>query len=1008
MSDHAKPLSTAIGSDLAQRLIQLDAQHRAERPAPDALVHLWTRGVALPEGGRLPESDALLDRLYGDAEGGFVPREKKPMVVDTRRSNGAYMVSVDREPLVIMDACSQIATVTHGFRNPHVVQAVHGGRFGRDLWSNPDTRVRRHPVVEAYAKALVDRAPAGLDHACFVTAGGAEANEKALRIARMHAPPTPDGVERKRVLAFRHGFHGRTLVALMSTWNPVKRGPFEFAGYETVFAEANAESLVRVLEDHSDEIYGCIIEPMQAEGGDLHLDPGFLRVLRAETRSRGIPLVVDEVQTGFGTGGSFYWWQRHGLGEDAETAPDLLTLAKKAGLGVVLSRWPDPEPAPVNVASVLRGLIHAEHAQEQDFLEAAIAPRLEAFAREHGPTVTGPRGAGTTFAFDLPDADAVKAFIGQRFQRGFMTYQAGQRTIRFRLGAQFGEPELEELFDRIGETVARLDDESATEWPSVPAEPRSTQTPVRIRPATRSDWDEVQEIEAEAYEPVRRMQEDEFLRCVERGIGFVAEGDDGGLLGCSFAAPLELYAETAGPDRDENLGLENTLYSADVTLREAARGLGLGLVLKGALIDWAREAGYRYVSGRNKVGATPQMRALNRSFGAVPVVHIDGQYGGTGTTEYYRIPVGAPPTGDTDDDGDTLDVASGLQAPFGSNPAFAGSREIVGPASCRLNLSNYATLDTVQYGELLRAVCPRGTGHMYVTSSRDETVDKSLRCLRLGRKDGQIAIGLQGGYVGHTTAAARSLSDPDGFGAHFGLFDFPRLPHPADGIEAFSEALDGVVAQHGSESILGLYAEVVGERSGKVLDGEGARALAQACRGHDIPLVLVETATGGFRGGEGVWGLDGLPREVVPDMVLWYPGGQVGHIFVGDRYFIDKPLTLISTWDGDQVSMIRVHEQLLAAASLDLAPAIEALDRCLSGLLRPGVRAGGTGLYRTLTFQELDAAARVAEIAGSQGLLLGRGAPDTLVLAPALDIAPAKIETELAPTLGQAFEDAGL
>lgn len=1000
------------GADPSAIWTRLQAQHRAERPAPDALVHLWTRGVHLPEGGALPQSQALLERMYGsgdgsgDGSGPFVPREKKPMVVDTRRSHGPYMVSIDDAPLVVLDACSQIATVTHGFRNPHVVRALYEGRFGNALWSNPDTRVDRVPAMEAYAEALLARAPSGLKHACFVTAGGAEANEKALRIARMQAGNGPGGESRRRVLAFRHGFHGRTLVALMSTWNPVKRGPFEFEGYESVFAEANRESVERVLDEHGAEIYACIVEPMQAEGGDLHLDPDFLRSLRSQTRALGIPLVVDEVQTGFGTGGPFFWWQRHGLGDDEQTAPDLLTLAKKAGLGVVLSRWPDPDPAPVNVASALRGLIHLEHVEESASLEAAVTPRLDAFARAHAPVVSSPRVAGTTFAFDLPDGEAVKAFIGQRFQRGFMTYPAGQRTIRFRLGAGFGADELDDLFDRLGEAVDRLDDGTATAWPDqVPAS--RPERSVRVRTATSADWDEVRDIEAEAYEPVRRMSQAEFQLCLDQGIGFVAEADDGRLLGCSFAGPLEAFEGVAGPDRDENLGLENTLYSADVTLRARARGLGLGLALKAAQLDWANEAGYRWATGRNKLGATPAMRALNRSFGAFVVSTHTGQYGGEGTSEYYRIPLGRPPVPAEDEsDAGRTDLASGLQAPFGPHPPFAGTREIVGPTASRLNLSNYATLDSVQYTEVLRMLVPRGTGHMYVTSSRDETVDKSLRCLRLGRPGAQVAIGLEGGYVGHTTAAARSLSDPAGFAAPFGLFDFPRVPHPADGIEAFVAAFDAVVAQHGPGSILGVYAEVVGERSGKVLDAEGARALAQACREHDLPLVLIETATGCFRSGGGPWGVDSLPREVVPDLVLWYPGGQLGHIFVGERYFVDAPLTLISTWDGDQVSMIRSHEQLRLAASLDLDAAVSALDDCLRELVRPGVRSGGAGLFRTLSFATPEVSARVAEIAVSKGVRLGSGRPGTLILAPPLDVDPEGLRTRVAPALRRALEDA--
>jgi len=411
-------------------------------------------------------------------------------------------------------------------------------------------------------------------------------------------------------------------------------------------------------------------------------------------------------------------------------------------------------------------------------------------------------------------------------------------------------------------------------------------------------------------------------------------------------------------------------------------------MLKRAQVQWARERGFSFVSGRNRVGATDAMAALNRSFGAFPVARLTHQYEGQAEADYYRIPL-VPPQPPAAIASRVTDLASGLQQPFGPRPEFMASRELVGPCASRINLSNYVTVDLVQYSELLQLLVPRGTGHMYVTTSRDEMIDKSIRCLRLGRPKGQLAIGLEGGYYGHVTAAARSLSDPRGFGPDFGYFDFPRLPHPAGpaGPEATVRALDELVARVGAEVLLGLYAEVVGERSGLVLAGEGARVLAEACKRHDIPLVLVETASGGYRGAAGVWGVDTLPAEVVPDVVLWYPGGQIGHIFVGDRYYIKKPLVLISTWDGDELSAIRAHEHLRAARKHNLEAAAARLDATLrasfAGL--PEAQLGGLGLYRSVTLDDVRSADAVYQACRHHGLQLGRGLPETLIFAPPLD-----------------------
>ncbi|HEY8375661.1 MAG TPA: aminotransferase class III-fold pyridoxal phosphate-dependent enzyme, partial [Nannocystis sp.] len=743
-------------------------------------------------------------------------------------------------------------------------------------------------------------------------------------------------------------FHGRTLAALMATWNPSKRGPFELAGYEAVFCAADLGDVERALGERGHEFYAILVEPMQAEGGDVYLRREFLLGLCRLARQHRLPLIVDEVQTGFATGGPFFWWTRLGLGGDEASTPDIMTCAKKAGLGVVLSRWPDPESNQVHVASALRGLIQLETAHDQAHLEQLLRPRADALAAAFPGLVSDVRLAGTALAFDLPDTAAQTAFIEQRYMRGFMTYPAGDRTIRFRFNASWDERRIGDIFARIHQTLARLSDETAREWVPEGQTPEADLN-VLVRPVEERDWPEIMAIEHASYEPARRDSEAYLRSAAAAGLGLVAvDATTGKILGFCFGGPLEHFRGVSGASQDERFGLGDTFFSADVTVDAAARGRGVGRLLKRAQVQWAKVHGFSYISGRNRVGATDAMAALNRSYGAFHVVRLDHQYEGNAQADYYRIPLIPPPAPRPVADEGTLDLAGGLQQPFGPAPAFMADRELVGPTASKVNLSNYATIDTVHYVEHLRVIAPRGTAHMYFTSSRDETVDKALRCLRLSRPKGQVAVGLVGGYLGHVTAAARSLSDPAGFGPDLALFDFPRLPHPADDLAAFEAAFEDMVQKRRADTILGLFAEVVGERSGKLLAGDAARALAAACRRHDIPLVLVETASGCYRSGAGPWGLGALPPDVLPDMVLWYPGSQIGHIFVNDRYFIKKPLVLISTWDGDELSAIRAHEHLRAARRLDLREPIAALDALLqSGVLPacPGARLGGLGLY---------------------------------------------------------------
>ena len=180
------------------------------------------------------------------------------------------------------------------------------------------------------------------------------------------------------------------------------------------------------------------------------------------------------------------------------------------------------------------------------------------------------------------------------------------------------------------------------------------------------------------------------------------------------------------------------------------------------------------------------MTHLNRVFGAHVVSVLTGQYEDPeGQAIYYRIPLGpivpdpvvkqevvrrharARPPGDlasaaapaVEHDAEiALDLASGLTRPFASGPASLAALEdqglLYGPAVNKITLMNYVTPATVRALEWIGALVPE-LPHMYLTSSRDEAVDKALRLIRCTRKTAQVAIGLRRLY-GHT-AARRSL-----------------------------------------------------------------------------------------------------------------------------------------------------------------------------------------------------------------------------------------------------------
>ncbi|MCE9546946.1 MAG: aspartate aminotransferase family protein [Planctomycetia bacterium] len=170
-----------------------------------------------------------------------------------------------------------------------------------------------------WAKALSERSFGGQ---AFFCNSGTEANEAAIKLARLHGSPK----HRYKIITFSGGFHGRTLGATTATAQPKYHeglGPL-MAGF--VYAPFGDLAAVERLVD--DETAAILIEPIQGEGG-VNLPPdGFLAGLRRIADERGLLLMFDEVQTGCGRTGEWFAYQHFGV------VPDVMTLAKAVCGGV--------------------------------------------------------------------------------------------------------------------------------------------------------------------------------------------------------------------------------------------------------------------------------------------------------------------------------------------------------------------------------------------------------------------------------------------------------------------------------------------------------------------------------------------------------------------------------------------------------------------------------------------------------------------------------------------------
>ncbi|HEY6189619.1 MAG TPA: aspartate aminotransferase family protein [Pyrinomonadaceae bacterium] len=239
----------------------------------------------------------------------------KKMSLAAERGVGAWIYTSEGERF--LDLYGGHAVAATGHCHPHVVAAI-GAQAGRLLfYSNlvySEARARA-------AQKLVACAPPSLTKAFFCNSG-TEANENAMRMARM-------ATGRENIVTFSGGFHGRTADAISATF----LGKYREIGRPNVPGHLRAEfgDIESVREIADESVAAIMLEPVQSMAGVTMADGEFYRRLRELADERGQLLIYDEVQTGIGrTGEWFFAGSRAGEG----IVPDIITLAKALGSGV--------------------------------------------------------------------------------------------------------------------------------------------------------------------------------------------------------------------------------------------------------------------------------------------------------------------------------------------------------------------------------------------------------------------------------------------------------------------------------------------------------------------------------------------------------------------------------------------------------------------------------------------------------------------------------------------------
>jgi 4-aminobutyrate aminotransferase len=358
-----------------------------------------------------------------------------PLMV--RRASGCMVEDVDGN--VYLDAEAGVATASTGHCHPAVAAAIAAQAEVLIHICGTDFHYPGYGEICEKLGAIVQRiGPNRHDWQTFLTNSGTEAVEAAIKLARHHTG-------RQGLIAFRGGFHGRTLGSLSLTASKSKYrrrfGPLLPGVQHATYGDADSVEELFGTVIAADDVAAIVVEPVLGEGGYVVPPPDFLHRLRAIADKHGIMLVFDEVQSGMGRTGKMF------AAEHTRVVPDIILAAKGIASGMPLGAmiakkeimtWPAGSHGstiagnPVAIAAGLATLdllereLCANSARVGTVLKAALEQKL---ARES--SVTDIRGVGLMIGVELATAEAAGAVAQLCFERGLLLLECGKKSIRF-------------------------------------------------------------------------------------------------------------------------------------------------------------------------------------------------------------------------------------------------------------------------------------------------------------------------------------------------------------------------------------------------------------------------------------------------------------------------------------------------------------------------------------------------------------------------------------------------
>jgi 4-aminobutyrate aminotransferase/(S)-3-amino-2-methylpropionate transaminase len=338
-------------------------------------------------------------------------------VFATRASGG---IVEDADGNRFIDLAAGIAVTTVGSSAPRVVAAVSEQL---ERFTHTCFQVTPYESYVAVCERLNELTPGDQEKRSFLVNSGVEAVENAVKIARY-------ATGRQAVVAFDHGFHGRTLLGMTLTGKamPYKHGfgPFAPEVYRAAYSypfrgTGDLASTLAFLDKTvgADSVAAVVVEPIAGEGGFIVPEPGWLAGLAAWCRASGALLIADEVQTGIGRTGAWFACEHEGV------VPDIVTTAKGLGgglpIGGITARADVIDGVhagglggtfggnPLSCASALAAIetIEADGLLERATeIGARMVASLRALQAAH-PVIGEVRGRGAMVAIELVAADGI-------------------------------------------------------------------------------------------------------------------------------------------------------------------------------------------------------------------------------------------------------------------------------------------------------------------------------------------------------------------------------------------------------------------------------------------------------------------------------------------------------------------------------------------------------------------------------------------------------------------------